>query len=150
MAIQRWDPLRDLLSMQERMNRLFDEALARSSGLGDPDAVGAGWKPPMDLHEESGRYVLRADLPGIEAADVDIQVEDGRLVLRGERRMDPGVDREAYLRVERPYGRFLVQVALPPSINAQEVRASHRNGVLEISLPKKKEQASARVPVKGE
>jgi HSP20 family protein len=102
----------------------------------------------MDLWEESGRYVLRADLPGIEASEVDIQVEDGRLVLRGERRLDPGVEREAYLRIERPHGRFLVQVALPPSIDAHEVRATQRNGVLEISLPKKKEQASARVPVK--
>jgi len=91
--------------------------------------------------------VLRADLPGIGAADVQIQIEDGTLTLRGERKLDASVSREAFLRVERPYGPFSVQVALPPSVDQSEIRAAHRNGVIEIVLPKKKESVASRIEV---
>ncbi len=95
MAIQRWDPQRDMIELQGRMNRLFDEALARSVGAEPSEALGSTvWRPPVDLIEEPARYVLRADLPGVGASDVEIQVEDGKLVLRGERRLDAGLSRE--------------------------------------------------------
>jgi HSP20 family protein len=149
MAIQRWDPLRDMLQLQERMNRLFEEVLARSSEPGRAEATATtGWKPPLDLFEDDGRYVLRADLPGVAAADVELQVEDGRLVLRGERRLDPSVDGKAYLRVERPHGRFAVEVALPPSVDVRGIQATHRNGVMEVSMPKLVTEAHrGRIPV---
>jgi HSP20 family protein len=146
MAIQSWDPLRDLLQLQEKMNRLFEDALARSSGSTETLAASA-WRPRMDLHEESRRYVLRADLPGISGSEVDIQVEEGSLVLRGERRMDPAVDRQAYLRVERPFGRFVAQIALPPSVDSQQIQATYRNGVLEVILPKRPTEGAGRVSV---
>ena len=112
MAIQRWDPLRDLMDLQERMKQLFSEALSRSAGSPGGDGSG-GWKPPMDLFEESDRYVLRADLPGVAAKDVEVQVENGMLVLRGERKVDANVSRESYLRIERPHGSFSASVSLP-------------------------------------
>jgi len=144
MAIQRWDPMRDLMRLQEKMNSMFDEALSRSVGPEGAAGLGAtGWKPPMDLFEEAERYVLRADLPGIAASDVEIQVEDGTLILRGERRLDAGVTRESYLRVERPHGRFSVRISLPPSVDAGSIRAAHSNGVIEVVLPKKKESDPA-------
>jgi HSP20 family protein len=148
MAIQRWDPLRDLVQLQEKMNTMFEEALSRTVGPDGADTVGsAGWKPPIDLFEEAERYILRADLPGIGASEVQIQVEDGTLTLRGERKLDADVAREAYLRVERPCGRFSVQVSLPPSVEQSGIRASHRNGVIEVVLPKKKESVPSRIEI---
>jgi len=147
MAIQRWDPRRDLLDLQDRVSRLFEEALSRSGGGVDGSAPVGAWKPPMDLFEEGHRYVLRADLPGVDASDVELHVEGGRLVLRGERRADAAVARESYLRVERPYGNFSAQVALPPSVDPAGIRATHRNGVIEIVLPKRKEAGASRIDV---
>ena len=148
MAIQRWDPLRDLVQLQEKMNTMFDDALSRTVGPDGSGALGsAGWKPPVDLFEEPARYVLRADLPGISASDVQIQVEEGTLTLRGERKLDSGVSREAFLRVERPYGRFSVQISLPPSVDGSAVRARHRNGVIEIEMPKKEESVPSRIEI---
>lgn len=148
MAIQRWDPLRDLMDLQDRMKQLFAEALSRSAGSEGADALGStGWKPPMDLFEETDRYVLRADLPGVIAKDVEVQVENGVLTLRGERRVDANVARESYLRIERPHGKFSAQISLPPSVDGKAIRASHRNGVIEIVLPKRRETLPSRIEV---
>jgi HSP20 family protein len=147
-AIQRWDPQRDMVDLQGRMNRLFDEALSRSVGSEPAEALGSTvWRPPVDLIEEPARYVLRADLPGVGAADVEIQVEDGKLILRGERRPDAALSRENYLRVERPHGRFSVQITLPPSVQHNAIRAIHRNGVVEVLLPKRKDEPPNRIQV---
>lgn len=148
MAIQRWDPLRDLLQLQERMNRMFDEALARSPGPGLTETLSpSAWKPPVDLFEEGERYVLLADVPGTAAADVEVLIEEDQLVLRGERRPSGTIAPEAFLRVERPHGRFVVQIALPPSVDTSGIRATHRQGVLELVLPKKRALRSGRVAV---
>lgn len=150
MAIQRWDPMRDLMDLQGKVKSLFDEALARSTGPHGAEASSSGWQPPMDLYEEPKRYVLQVDLPGVAVADVNVQVEDGDLVLRGERKMDPSVTREAYLRIERPYGRFVVRVALPPSVDAGGIGATHRNGVVEVGLPKREPAPPSRIEVASE
>lgn len=148
MAIQRWDPLRDLMDLQERMKQLFAEALSRSSGTDGGESLGAtGWRPPVDLFEEVDRYVLRADLPGVAARDVEIQVENGVLVVRGERKVDANVSRESYLRIERPHGKFSAQISLPPSVDPKAIRAMHRNGVIEIVLPKRKDAPPSRIEV---
>jgi HSP20 family protein len=148
MAIQRWDPLRELVDLQERMKQLFAEALSRSGGAeGEPAASADGFRPPIDLFEEGDRYVLRADLPGVSARDLDIQVENGVLVVRGERKVDANVGRESYLRVERPHGKFSAQVTLPPSVDVRSIRALHRNGVIEIVLPKRRDAPPSRIEV---
>jgi HSP20 family protein len=149
MAIQRWDPVRGLRQLHEQLNRLFEDALARSGGTADGAAT-AAWKPPLDLFEEAGRYVLRADLPGLSAAEVSLRVQDGRLVLSGERRPDAAIARESYLRAERPAGAFAAEVTLPPSVDEQRIEARHRNGVLEISLPKRSESTPSRIRVSGD
>ena len=146
MAIQRWDPLRELMDLHEKMNRLFEDTLSRSAGT-DPDSSSGNWKPNADLYEEHDRYVLRADLPGVAAADVEIRIDNGTLLLRGERRMDEAVNRESYLRVERPYGRFAVKVSLAPSVDPSGVQATHRNGVIEILLPKKRAESPSHVEI---
>jgi HSP20 family protein len=146
MAIQRWDPERDLVQLQDNVNRMFEEVLSRSSTPEGTDRARPGdWKPPLDLFEEPGHFVLRADLPGVAANGVEIRIEEDRLVLAGERRNDQA----AYLRLERPFGRFSAQIALPTSVDRDRIHASHRNGVLEIVLPKKKEAAPSRIDVAG-
>lgn len=148
MAIQHRDPLSDLLRIQQRVNRLFEEAVARSGEGRAAETVGhSGWKPAVDVFERNGGYVLRADLPGMSADDVEIEVEDDTLVLRGDRRSDESVAPEAYLRVERPQGRFALQIALPPSIDREGIEARHRDGVLEVTLPKQRDRESTRLKV---
>jgi HSP20 family protein len=135
-----------LLHLQERVNRLFDESLARSGARSESEAP-AAWRPPVDLYEQEDRYVLRADLPGMDAGTVDVQVDEGDLVLRGNRRSDASVPRESYLRLERPSGGFTVRIGIPPSVDGKRIEATHRNGVLEVVLPKKREEPHARIPV---
>ena len=148
MAIQRWDPLRDMLQLQKQVNRLFEDALSRSSATEGAESGGATvWRPPTDLYEESGRYVLRTDLPGVQPSDLEIKIEEGKLVLAGERKVDAEVERESYLRVERPRGRFVLTVALPPSVDTKRIEANQQNGVLEVVLPKREEQGPSRIEV---
>lgn len=144
MAIQRWDPVRDMIRLKERMNRLFEETLSRSGATN-------GWAPPMDLFEEPDRYVVRADLPGVGSSDIELEVHERTLTLRGERKMDPRVPKDAYLRIERPYGRFSFQLSLPSSVERKGIQAVHRGGVIEINLPKRKKEdrpSRLRVDVK--
>lgn len=148
MAIQRSDPLRELQRLQENMNRLFEEVLTRSSGSASAGPAGsAAWKPPTDLVEEANRYVVRADLPGVTAAEVEVVVERGRLILRGEKRREGSTPDEAFLRVERPDGRFIVQIALPTSVDQRRIQASHSNGVLEVVLPKRHDDPPGRIEI---
>jgi HSP20 family protein len=148
MAIQRWDPLRDLMELQERMKQLFADALSRSTGTAGGGEGGTnGWSPPMDLYEEEDRYVLRADLPGVTPDAVEIQVEKGVLALGGERKIDTTVPTDRFLRIERPYGRFSAQISLPPSVDPHAIRAVHRNGVIEIVLPKRKDAPPSRIQI---
>ena len=147
MAIKRWDPVRNIREMQTRMNELFDSALAGSEGTDAVESAAHGWTLPMDLFEEQERYVLLADLPGVAASDVDLKVENGVLHLRGERKTNGNISKESYLRVERPHGRFAVQVSLPPSVDPQGVRASQSNGVIEITLPKRKRGEPSKIEI---
>ena len=141
MAIRRWDPMRELDELRERMNRLFEEVRTRApetSGfeLGKQD----GWQPPMDLFEERDRYVMRVDVPGVPAGGLTVAIEDSVLLLRGERPQDEAVPREAYLRSERPHGRFSLQLALPDGVDPAKITALHKGGVIEIVLPRKREE----------
>ena len=148
MAIQRWDPIRDMMQLQQRMNRMFEDAFSRAGGPDDVESLPSGaWRPPIDLFEAGDRYVLRVDLPGTPPGDVEIQAEEGTLTVRGERKADPAVGREAFYRMERPTGPFALQIALPPSVDPPAITAAHRDGVLEILLPKKKEAGPGRIRV---
>jgi len=144
MAIQHWNPARDLHRLRDTVNRVFDETLASSIDAGPPDGT---WRPALDLFEEPERYVVRADLPGVGAQGVDLRVEEGTLVVSGERRTDGAAGREAYLRSERPSGRFAARIRLPPSVDISKIAATQRDGVLEVVLPKLREAAPPRIAV---
>ena len=91
--------------------------------------------------------MLRVDLPGVAPGDVELQVEGTHLVLRGERKVDGEVGRDSFLRLERPYGPFALQIALPPSVERGGIQAAHRDGVLEMILPKRREEGPSRIKV---
>lgn len=135
MAVVRWDPFQDLITLQDRMNQIFEQTLARSRGDRE-GVVASAWSPPVDIYETAESLVLRAELPGLSKEDIDIQVRDNRLTLKGERRHEKEVKQENYLRVERAYGTFQRTFALPTDIQPDKIRATFKDGVLEVSIPK--------------
>jgi len=148
MTISRWDPFRDLMAIQERMNSLFQDTLSRQRGQETLDT--GTWVPAVDICETGDRIVIRADLPGIEQSDIEIRVEEMNLTIRGDRKAPAETGSEDFHRAERPHGPFMRSFNLPRNIDQNGIKALQKNGVLEISLPKRKEdQAKAiRIDVK--
>jgi len=138
MTLTRWDPFRDLMTLQERMNRLFEDSMARSNTTDQEMAMGA-WTPSVDIFETPEKVVLRADLPGIDQKDIELRIESGTLTLRGERRFLKETKEEDYHRIERSYGSFSRSFQLPGTVDQENIQAIHREGVLEVILPKKEE-----------
>lgn len=145
MATTRWDPFRDLMGIQDRMNRLFQETLSRHRG--HEELEGGQWGPMVDIFEFGDRIVLMADLPGIDQNDIEIRVDDNTLFLRGERRPPADVKPEDYHRSERPHGQFLRSFSLPQNVDQARIRAKHNNGVLELILPKRQEAKAKSIRV---
>jgi HSP20 family protein len=143
--MSKWDPFGDLMSIQDRMSRLFQETLARQQGQ---EAIESGqWSPAVDIYEDAERVVLQADLPGVPQEVIELRVDDNVLVLRGERRRDDAARPEAYHRTERPHGVFVRSFALPRNIEQSGISAAQRNGVLEVILPKKREAVARAIRV---
>ena len=135
MAVVRWDPFHDLITLQDRMNQIFEQTLARSRG--DREGVMAStWSPAVDIYETTDSLVLKAELPGLTKENIDIQIRDNMLTLKGERRHEKEVKEEHYLRAERIYGTFQRVFTLPTGIQADKIRASFKDGVLEVTIPK--------------
>ncbi|MCL6566136.1 MAG: Hsp20/alpha crystallin family protein [Acidobacteriia bacterium] len=143
-TITRWDPFRNLLTLQEQMNRLFEDTFSRARA--DESSL-AAWVPPVDIYETESELVLKADLPGIQEKDLDIRVENNMLTIRGERKFDQTVKEDNYLRVERAYGTFSRSFSLPNTVNPDAIRAEYRNGVLEVRMPKREESKPKQIRV---
>jgi HSP20 family protein len=148
MGVVRWDPFRDLISIQDRMNRMFEQSLSRSR-LED-GVLPSVWTPAVDIYETADRIVLKAELPGMTHEDVDIQIQDNTLSLKGERRFAKDVQEENYLRIERAYGPFQRSFTLPSSVEQEKIRAVFRDGVLEVVMPKAEPVQSRRISVSAE
>jgi HSP20 family protein len=147
MTIVRWEPLRELGSLQNEMNRLFNTVFDTPS----PSNAGTlrRWMPAMDLVESGDHFVLRADLPGMSEEDVKIEFEDGTLTVSGERKAEHEEKEEGYYRVERAFGSFSRSLTLPKGIDADAVSASFDRGVLEIRIPKPEESKPRRIEIGG-
>jgi HSP20 family protein len=143
MAISRWDPFRDLASIQDELNRLFGRT------FGEEQAAGAAWVPAVDLYEDQDRFVLSVELPGLNAEDVDISVENSVLTLRGERGFYRDLREEGFHRVERRFGSFSRSVTLPSTANAEAIEASFDAGVLTIVVPKREEAKPRKIQIKA-
>ena len=147
MAIVRWwDPLKDLSSIQDRMNQIFEDTLARSRGREEGVRTGM-WTPAVDIYETDQSVIVKAELPGVGKDDIAVEVKDGILTLRGERKFEKEVKEENYHRIERSYGTFLRSFALPVSVDQDKVSAKLTGGVLEIHLPKKAEAKPKQVKI---
>ena len=146
MAIVRWDPFQDLISLQERMNRLFEQTLDRSQGEREGMVAGT-WAPAVDIYETPDSIVLQAELPGLSKDDIDIQVRDNVLTLKGDRRSEKEVKEGNYLRVERAYGGFQRAFTLPAAVQADKVRAVFKDGVLDVSIPKAEEAKPKQIKI---
>ena len=145
MRLVRFDPFRDTANMQDRISRLFG-GMPRQTG-GDETTLGA-WAPAVDIFEKEECLVLKAELPGIREKDIDVQVENGILTLRGERMPEEGVSNESYHRVERFYGNFTRTFALPITVDVPKIQASYKDGVLELVLPKAETAKAKRIEIK--
>jgi HSP20 family protein len=146
MALARWNPAQDLMQMREEMDRLFNAFLRR--GDGEEGSWGQGiWAPPVDIYETDEAFVLEAELPGFTKEEVNIELHDNRLTLRGERKPATEVKEEQYRRRERAYGRFERTFLLPTMVDADKVTANFANGVLELRLPKSEAAKPKRIPI---
>ena len=146
MSIVRYRQQAPHTALQDEITQVFN----RFFGSEDTDAsavVTAQWVPRVDIKEEADRFVIYADLPGIDPQDIDVQMDKGILSIKGERRSESTAETERFSRVERRYGSFHRRFALPDSADAEGISASGRNGVLEIAIPKKPETTPRRIQV---
>jgi HSP20 family protein len=146
MAIVRWEPLRDLASIQNEMNRLFGTVFDTPAPGGNGSTL-RRWMPAMDLVETEDHFVLRADLPGLAEGDVNIEVEDKVLTVSGERKAEHESTKEGFHRVERAFGSFSRSLTLPEGVDADAVTASFDRGVLEIRIPKPEQRKPRKISI---
>ena len=135
-VLDRWDPFRNLDDIQSEMNRIFDGFLERPSGMPQPDRM---WVPALDVHETKDELVITAELPGLNEKEIELSITGDVLTLRGERTQNQEVKQEGYHRGERWFGKFERTVPLPIPVQTDKVKATYRDGVLTVTLPKAEE-----------
>jgi len=145
MSIVRYDPFRDLRTLQEEVNRLFSTNLTRAFG---DEGIGRGaWSPSVDIFENKDQIVLEAELPGMKQEDFDLSIENNVITLRGERRFEKTEETDNYHRVERSYGAFTRSFTLPQTVSGEGATAEYNSGVLRVTLPKREEAKPRRIEV---
>lgn len=147
-AVRRYDPFRELATLQERMNRIFDDTLSGASRRED-EALTATWTPPVDVLEKKDRLVLTAELPGFTEEQIQLRFDDGVLTLEGERRFEKEVDDTRYHCVERSYGRFSRAFRLPANVDEERISATFLNGLLVVELPKREEARPKSIRIRA-
>jgi HSP20 family protein len=146
MTIVRYEPW----AFVSRVQRHLDRALGETQGLADgADATRVSWIPHVDIREEAERFVVAADVPGVEPKDIEITADKGVLTVKGERSSQKNATADGYERVERASGTFLRRFTLPESADAEAIRATHVNGVLELSIPKRPQEQPRRIAVQA-
>jgi HSP20 family protein len=149
MTIVRWEPLRELGTLQSEMNRLFNTVFDPTGGGGANGGTMRRWMPAMDLLESGDDFILKADLPGLSEEDVTIELEDSTLTVSGERRTEHRAEGEGYYRVERATGSFSRSLTLPKGVDPEAVTARFDRGVLEVRIPKPAERKPRRISIGG-
>ncbi len=134
--VNREDPLKELATMQERMNKIFGE-IDTGKDLFDSEGLKSEWSPPVDIYETGTELILKAEIPEVAQDDLSIEIQNNRLTIKGERKLHPDIKREHYHRLERPYGCFCREFTLPTFIHANLIVASYKEGVLTVTVPKR-------------
>ncbi len=144
-AMTRWEPFRDLMTLQDRLNRMFNEPF---SGVTNQESLSAGaFVPPVDVYEDEHDIRLKMEVPGVDEKDIDIRLENNLLTVRGERKLESETKQENYHRIERSYGSFTRSFSLPTSVNPEDVKAGYSKGVLTIHLGKRAEARPKQIKV---
>jgi HSP20 family protein len=141
--LTRWEPARGLTTLQDQVNRLFNDSFRRT----DEEASLSAWAPAVDVYETEHELVVKADLPEADPKDLDIRVENNILTISGERKFEKKVNEENYLRVERSYGSFTRSFTLANTVNPEAIKADYQNGVLTLSIPKREEAKPKQIKV---
>jgi len=147
MAITRYNPWQQGNRFQDEMKQVFDRFFGEDEG-DQSNVVTSQWTPRVDIKEEDKRFVILADIPGVDPADIEIHMDNGILSIKGERKTENKEQNGKLTRIERSYGAFYRRFALPDTADAEGISASGKNGVLEISIPKKPEAAPRRIEIK--
>jgi HSP20 family protein len=146
MAVTRWDPFRELLTLQERLDKMYRE-VERSRK--EEDFVSSAWTPPVDIFEMGETFILKLEIPEVDKESIDIKINDNELTIKGERKLETGVDQESYHRMERGYGTFVRSFSLTKTIDASKIKATVKDGILRIELPKKEEVKPKQIRIEG-
>ncbi len=149
MALVRYEPWNLLNQFQTEVNRLFESRLGDLQEGDSSSVVTSGWRPAVDIKEEENRFVIRADVPGVDPKDIEVTMEDGVLTLKGERSTQTEAEREGYKRIERARGTFYRRFGLPDSADAEGIKAKGKDGVLEIVIPKHERVQPRRITVQS-
>ena len=142
MAITRWDPFREVASLQNRVNSLF-----RDFTEGESPMTTASFVPSVDVYEDAQKVVLKLEVPGIEEKDLDVRVENHTLAVKGERKFDKEEKEENFHRIERRYGSFYRAFTLPSTVDTENIGASYNAGVLKLELKKKAEAQPRQIKI---
>jgi HSP20 family protein len=143
MAITRWDPFRDVVTLQNRVNSLFRDF----SDAGDSPLTTASFVPAVDVYEDTQKVVLKLEVPGIEEKDLDVRVENHTLTVKGERKFEKEEKEENFHRIERRYGSFFRAFTLPSTVDTENIGASYNAGVLKLELKKKAEAQPKQIKI---
>jgi HSP20 family protein len=142
--ITRWDPFREVATLQDRMNRMFNDQFG---AMGRDESLTGSFVPPVVVYEDENSIQVRLEVPGIEEKDIDIRLENNVLTVQGERKFEKEEKEENFHRIERRYGSFTRSFTLPATVNSEEVRADYEQGVLKIRLPKRAEAKPKQIKV---
>lgn len=149
MPIVRFDPFREMTTLQERMNRLFEDVWGRTRRP-DEEFVAGSWMPAVDVRETKDALEIQAELPGLEPKDVELSVENGVLTIKGSRNFEKATEGQTYHRVERAYGAFERSFTLPTNVDPERINAAFRHGILHLTLPKREEAKPRSINIKVE
>ncbi|MHB1001676.1 MAG: Hsp20/alpha crystallin family protein [Armatimonadota bacterium] len=144
MSIARWDPFRDLESLQEDVNKLFQERFVKPRR---ETASARVWAPVVDVIEDNEQIIVKAELPGMRKEDIDIELAGDTLVIKGERKLENDEKKDNYVRVERAYGQFQRSFTIGVPVKSDQVKANYKDGILEIIIPKSEEVKPKKVEV---
>ena len=146
MTLVRWDPFRNVATLQDRINRMFDEAFLRSKEL-DEEVSLASWKPTVDIYDTDDALILKVELPGVDKEKVTVDVKDNLLTLKGERAIDKEIKEENYYRRERSFGSFYRSFTLPTTVNPEDIKATYKDGILTVEVPKTEEKKPKQITI---
>ena len=146
MAITRWDPFREVASLQNRMNSLFQD-FSRTQGGENDLLTTAGFVPPVDVYEDEHKIVLKLEVPGIKQDEIDVRLENSTLTVRGERKFEKEEKEENFHRIERRYGTFYRAFTLPTTIDSENVKAHYDAGILKLELSKRAEAKPKQIKI---